>query len=325
MSATLVLHTEAQPDVCIALDRPLAWELRRVCLEQFDRAIHGLTRHPDPDAGVHEARKAMKRLRALLRLVRDELGYFAYRQENVVLRDVARRISAARDPKVLMSALNGLGADFPDVSAEVHLAPRAVLEADHRRARRETFDDRGLMSGLVTTLRCSRRRFAARPVGTTATDDRRTPIRDDFSAVAGGIRRVYRRGRRAMQSVLKHRTDERLHEWRKRAKYLRYQMESLQPIHPAYLDDLAGGLNDLGELLGTDHDFAVLEGMVAERPAMTDGGVRRRVLLALIARRRLELQQPAIELGRGLYAVEPDAFVDRIGVLWAAARGAARD
>ncbi|HWF33514.1 MAG TPA: hypothetical protein VG188_13265, partial [Solirubrobacteraceae bacterium] len=51
--------------------------LRRIALGQLDIAIEmleGSERGRSPEQRVHEARKALKRLRALLRLVQDELG-----------------------------------------------------------------------------------------------------------------------------------------------------------------------------------------------------------------------------------------------------------
>ena len=49
---------------------------------------------------MHETRKALKRLRALVRLLREELGEQAFERENAALRDVARRLAGARDAEV---------------------------------------------------------------------------------------------------------------------------------------------------------------------------------------------------------------------------------
>ncbi|NIS31707.1 MAG: CHAD domain-containing protein, partial [Actinobacteria bacterium] len=57
------------------------------------------------DGGIHDARKKLKRLRALLRLVRDDIGDSAYHNENVVLRDTARTLAGMRDAGVLRTTL----------------------------------------------------------------------------------------------------------------------------------------------------------------------------------------------------------------------------
>lgn len=321
MTTTLMIQTQIEDDVRIALGVPLAAELRRISLGQFDRILDGLAGRPDPETGVHEARKAMKRLRALLRLVRDEIGYFAYRQENVVLRDVARRLAPVRDTDVMVRTLDELRAVFPDVNPAAFDHSRVVLEGDHRAAVGAILGDRQLTADLVTTVGCCRRRFAARPVVAEPGAFGTPPIRDGFAAVAGGVRRVYRRGRTALHRSEERPVEENFHDWRKRVKYLRYQLESLQPIRPDAIDALVGELDELGELLGSEHDHAVLETLVLHRPVLTNHSGRRRLLLALLDRRRRELQEAALGLGSRLFVDDPDAFVGRLGDFWDAARG----
>src|SRR5947209_5639299 len=63
--------------------------LRRIALGQLDLAIDLLGADGVPDAkSVHEIRKALKRLRALVRVLRHELGEEAFSRENAALRDV---------------------------------------------------------------------------------------------------------------------------------------------------------------------------------------------------------------------------------------------
>ncbi len=84
--------------------------MRRIVIEQVDRCTDLLRHEPDLDRCVHEMRKALKRVRAVLRLMRGELGRFRYRQENVVIRDAARRWSPFREAAVTA----GVAADLTD-------------------------------------------------------------------------------------------------------------------------------------------------------------------------------------------------------------------
>ena len=59
---------------------------RRIAREQLAKAIQHLDAQRRRDSDVHEARKCMKRLRALLRLARFELGKEVYARENGVSR-----------------------------------------------------------------------------------------------------------------------------------------------------------------------------------------------------------------------------------------------
>jgi hypothetical protein len=144
-------------------------------------------------------------------------------------------------------------------------------------------------------------------------------VRDDFEAIAPGIRRVYRRGRRGMRRAYDEGTTEAFHEWRKRVKYLRYQMEALVPIWPKMIGAHASSLDGLGELLGDEHDLSVLFDIVRDNDAATADERERTLLLALIYRRRLEFHWMARPLGKSLYAEKPDQFVARLRAYYAAA------
>jgi CHAD domain-containing protein len=72
--------------------QPVPDEVRRVARGRIDHALDELRGESDStrEEAVHEARKDMKKLRALLRLVRGELGDRVYAAENTCFRDTAR-------------------------------------------------------------------------------------------------------------------------------------------------------------------------------------------------------------------------------------------
>src|SRR6202521_2345817 len=76
--------------------------IKRNVKRQVKKALARLHAKENPDATVYEVRKCFKRIRAALRLVRDELGDTVYRQENILFRDAARSLAAARDVIVLV-------------------------------------------------------------------------------------------------------------------------------------------------------------------------------------------------------------------------------
>ena len=78
------------PEFSLHARQRLADGLRDAALQQFDQAIAGLTEGGDIDPAIHEARKAMKRIRAMLRLVRPVISHDVYRAETGILRDTAR-------------------------------------------------------------------------------------------------------------------------------------------------------------------------------------------------------------------------------------------
>src|ERR671919_166855 len=90
--------------------------VRRIARGQLDLSIERLEgdTHEDLGTAVHETRKSLKRLRAIARLARDELGDETYRRENVAFRDAGRRLAGARDDQVLLETLDALTDRDPD-------------------------------------------------------------------------------------------------------------------------------------------------------------------------------------------------------------------
>src|SRR6476661_2633971 len=56
-------------------------------------------------ASIHEVRKRLKETRAILRLIRDEIGDRPFDLDNRRLRDAGRVLSAVRDAHVLIDTL----------------------------------------------------------------------------------------------------------------------------------------------------------------------------------------------------------------------------
>ena len=67
----------------------------------------------------------------------------------------------------------------------------------------------------------------------------------------------------------------RLHEWRKRTKDLRYALELLEPLWPDVMEAFAAEVDDLADLLGEDHDLALLEAFVRDPSLACDDDDRR--------------------------------------------------
>ena len=137
------------------------------------------------DEAIHEARKALKRLRAALRVSRGFLGDERYRHENRVLRDAGRSLSGPRDAQVLLETLDQL--------AERHAEELAGSEwAGLRHALKssaETGGDRAAAATVVGSLADVRGRVATWPL----------PQEGGPEALAPGLARIYRRGRRALR------------------------------------------------------------------------------------------------------------------------------
>jgi hypothetical protein len=76
---------------------------------------------------------------------------------------------------------------------------------------------------------------------------------------------------------------------------------------------MARRADKLGELLGEDHDLAVLAQLIeADAPRARPGKKTRRTLLKLIAKQRAKLRKRALEEGALLYAPSPKQLMRRV-------------
>jgi CHAD domain-containing protein len=117
------------------------------------------------------------------------------------------------------------------------------------------------------------------------------------------------------------------HDWRKRTKYLGYQLRLLQPGWPKLIKAQRRAVKALQGLLGEDHDLAVLTDLLAElRPQgpTADEPLAGELALNREMRRQSELlRRRARHLGEIVYAEQPKALGKRLGVYWTEAQRAA--
>jgi CHAD domain-containing protein len=281
--------------------------VRRCAREQLAGAVERLERAgEDPVTAVHEARKHLKKTRALLRLARPALGRAAYRGENDALRAIGLALSGTRDADVLVATAGTLAEHAAGrLPADVFEQLREALAAEARAARGGEGGDAGGVPELADVL--ERLRVAELRVEAW-------PLHDaDWDTVLAGLSRAYARGRAAFATARAKPTPERLHEWRKRAKDLWYQQRLLTPAWPGVLAAQAEEAHALTELLGDDHDLAVLaERLAAPAPLPPAVDAERAALLALVEQRSGELREAAMRLGHRIYAESPKAFSRRL-------------
>jgi CHAD domain-containing protein len=284
--------------------------VKRVVRCQLDKALARLRSKGGGDEAVHDARKSFKKVRAVLRLVRDEIGGKCYRRENRRFRDAARPLTEVRDAKALVEAVDRLAEQSPDGADDALLADvRKAIQADRRAVRRRVLRDKQAIPAVVSEVKAARDRLPSWSMP-----------HNGWSALAGGIKRTYKGGRQALAAAGDDPTPEALHEWRKQAKYLWHQLQLLEPVWPGVVGELAHEVEALAEMLGDDHDLVVLRARLTAAPEEFGSQHRLEAFLALIDRRRGELAEEAFALGRRLYADGPKEFTSRLREYWKAWR-----
>ena len=297
---------------------PLPEALRRMTLGQLDLAIELLGGEStggwtlDKEA-IHDTRKALKRLRALVRLLRAELGEQRYKREHAILRDAARRLAGARDAEVMVGTLDALLERHPRKLGRRRqlLELRKRLVTERAAAERATLGDRATRAEVLRELSGLRERIGRWDL----------PERPGIALVERDLRRIYRdgcerrrrvaRGKRGGSARGKGGGDAHAtHAWRKRVKDLRYAAEILGQRQ------LARRADKLAELLGEEHDLVMLAELLpppGRAPFKGKRGKRaRKALLERIERRRRRLRRRALQEGKRVYRRKPKRFVRRI-------------
>jgi CHAD domain-containing protein len=276
---------------------------RRILLEQLDRAEHQLKRNDDAVTAVHEARKSFKRVRALLRLLRDGIPAATYQKANAQVRDLGRLLAQSRDLDVMPQTLDHLCASYASASPAFVERVRAAIE----RARKQAALD----------AREPPVRQAVKEIGKVRKlFDKMSYDACDLALLRTGLARELRGFVRKFDDALAVRDAEAFHEWRKRAQFHRRHLALFSMAWPQELEFRIAASRDLSSDLGLDHDLAVLAEFISgpdSKPATKRDAQR---LLELCQAEQAELRRRACTLGALLAAEEPKAFARRLEAYW---------
>jgi CHAD domain-containing protein len=272
--------------------------LKRIAREELQSAIDGLTGATPAtrDTAIHEARKSLKKTRAIVKLMRDELGG-AYRTENQRLRDIGRRLSALRDARAILDAFD-------------HLRGKHRLSGIRRGLAARQKSDRRILPDLAGKLTTAR----------NAAD--RWPLRKDgFPAIAPGLEATFRAGRKTFACASRTGRPEDFHEWRKRVKDHWYHVRLLEDLWTDVMKGYEKSLNQLETWLGDDHNLVVLHDLLTKQPKNFGPPTEISLCLDLIAKSQKKLRKSALSLGELVYEEKPSELRRRMRVLWRAWRG----
>jgi CHAD domain-containing protein len=307
------------------IQEPFLNAIPRIARERIGSVIESLGEKPQPGAeAIHDARKNLKSLRALLRLARGAINDSTRLSENARFRDAGRALSAVRDPQALLEAL-------VNVRKRLHSelgsskAKQASVDAFVGKIEREIESTllnglpRGLVRKIVRELREAKQR-AAHLFEDVAPG---TGIEWE-SYIAVGLKRTYRKGKNLVWQfdLMGHdkAEDPDWHELRKCAKALGYQLRLLKPIWPGMIDASIEEIDQLTDRLGDANDLAILGKKILDQPyhpsESKDSGESRRIFLQSLDRRKRKLHAEAFEIARLIYAEKTGQFERRLAGYW---------
>lgn len=272
-------------------ERPAAAELTRIARKQLERASADLTA-----AGarlrrekVHAARKHVKKVRALLRLVAFHLPKRTLRETNARLQTVSHRLGRISDAGAAAAALNGLARRHPrTIPKQAKTLLQEVLhrrEIAMRRAARKKHVSAKCDHVLLSEARQTKRWTIAAPT---------------VAEFAPAIERSARRARKAMATAWRHPDANRLHAWRRRVKDEWLQLRLLESNGDGRLAKRRRLLEELDGVLGEYHDLALLRRALEKEDPLTTRE-QTAAVLRLIASERRTLRRRAQVIGQRVY------------------------
>ena len=257
--------------------------------DDLERARHALAGRQSRERRIHRIRQRLKRVRSVLAVLKPALGERATHARHGVA-SAARLLAGARDADAAAASARELraaagAADDAGLDRVVASLTAAAEDAHHR----------------ATPVDEVRRRLAA-----VEADIADLPRHLHGEALlADALEHSYRKGRHAMAEATTSLSTPDLHRWRKAVKDLWHLLALAEKRLPKGLADERDDLARLGELLGQDHDHAILAEKLALSPEGDPALMRQ---LAVIARERRRLEREAFALGARLYGPKAKRF-----------------
>lgn len=245
---------------------------------------------------IHEARKACKRSRTVVRLLHDALGPVQARAICEQVAQVARRLSTVRDEQMLAGILAKLRAE---VSAKV-LAGASV----DRLSLAIEYVQRSVLPTVEISVELEVRRQLHNELGDLQVRTAGLGLALSLArSLERGFARLWRRMRRAYRNAYAEPSTENFHTLRKRVKDCFYAVCLLEPLHRHRLSRLKRRLDRLADQLGLEHDLAFLaERLRGDQRLPAEISTR---LLEHIADRRERLRHAIQPMMRRLFRRQP--------------------
>jgi CHAD domain-containing protein len=268
--------------------RNVGEELRRIARQELRRAAGSLRGSP-ASAKVHDARKRVKKVRAVVKLL-SEAHDGPWAKADEPLQAGGRLLSDLRDTDALVETLDALHKRYPKrLSAARYRTIRRQLNRRQAQAMKAAFKKGRLKSAAkkLERIRRSAQKWHVQSIKT--------------SELPGLLRESFRASRKAMRIADKKQKPEAVHDWRKRVKTLWYHMR-LSTSLTQNLEHRIRSLGSLERLLGDDHNLEVLCATMADDREMERPTADRRELIAVARDRQAVVRRQAFALGKRLHA-----------------------
>jgi CHAD domain-containing protein len=292
---------------CLPLRDPLDESFRKIGLEQINLALKELRSRSVASMQIHQSRKAFKRFRALLHLLRPGMRKSTFRRLEDQIRTIAAAFGDARDNQVMIETVAKLEAAAP--ARACTLVFPALKASLHERLQ----ETAGISPKLL--------RSQAKALERLATDFKSARLDiTDFACFEPGLRRVYADCRERLNRAVTTNDEEDFHDCRKAVQRHWRHMQLLRRIWPEAMRARIELAHDLAQLLGEDHDVAVLKRHVIAEADAIAAKTPRDAFLNFCESHQQMLRARAKLLSERLLCQKPGDFCRLMAVYWRTAR-----
>lgn len=204
----------------------------------------------------HDARKDIKKIRALLRAFRFSVQKQDFYREDRFLREIKNSLTEVRQADVFILIIENLHKKYL-ISEDNYVKIKDVLLQNKKR-----FFDRQveIKNTIIRQLDIARIRLKNIDF-----------ITNNNKALLKGIRFTYSRGCKLKEKCFINQNSELLHSLRKSVKYLYYQIEFITCNQSDALNLIIEDYRKISEILGYEHDLTELMGFIAANQINNQG------------------------------------------------------
>ncbi|MBS2097037.1 CHAD domain-containing protein [Carboxylicivirga linearis] len=261
------------------------------------------------DVSVHEIRKSFKRLRALLRLIRYDIGEELFLSENTKYKESAAKLSRLRDMHVIISYLaTCFEAEELVITEESFIRFVGYLNEQKEREMKQLVEN-SVMDSIINQCKEQLKVIKEYPLSNLGPH-----------TIHNGVIHAYKRCLDKMKAAQLNLDDEALHQLRKKVKYLYNQMLLMEAVWPDYFITYSSSLSAASELLGNDHNLAETIVIIEEAPEQILSEEEKQSLIKSITNERRHITDELWPLLGKIFAECSGAFAKRVKSYWLISR-----
>jgi CHAD domain-containing protein len=276
---------------------PLGIGIRRLLTEEINK-VSCFTDQPVEDlhTSIHEMRRILKRVRAVIWLMEPDIGSYNCHRESAVYRDIGRRISTLRSLYVNQATVQKLRLEFPKKLAEGPLKRTELLLAEHYAVElKRALEEQDLIYYLKQDIEQA-----------LAGTEEMQVLHDDLHIPELALRMAFKSGRKRWRKVARKANSINIHELRKEVKNLQFQLQLLELYDPKGIHRRIEPLHRLAQLAGLEHDHYELALFIRKHLPQEEF---KKELLFRMNRKMAVIRKQMLPLARKVYGMKSKKFI----------------